>query len=365
MKTSAHLISLLFICLAFSHHSCKNSSTDTAIKVNGNVKNIPADKIYITDAYYWEELLDSSEISDGKFQFVLDQSKYREPFFASICIVDSFGKMQQLGIVNYKRTNSKDTFSNSSFMLSFGVTEISGDFSAKYHRVQIVPTTENDLMFDERIDTYFSRNDFNAIQKVIKEYPSSYYLLNKVDENKHRYSSEVINSFLGLFRYSLQTSETGQLLKDYAVNITKKDMPFANLKLINLQGKEENLFNDSAHLYMLVFWASWCGPCRLEIPELKKIHAKFPKEKLQLVSISTDEDKSKWTTALNQEKMEWSQYLVPQSIHEKTEAVFKIGAIPLIIFVDREKRELKRFTGYSKDNCELYKEFIDNYISAR
>ncbi len=62
---------------------------------------------------------------------------------------------------------------------------------------------------------------------------------------------------------------------------------------------------------MVVFWASWCGPCRQEIPSLKKLYSAFTNSDLRIVSVSIDEDRSRWLKAVDEENMPWQQLLIP------------------------------------------------------
>ncbi|MDB5116412.1 MAG: hypothetical protein JWQ79_1904 [Mucilaginibacter sp.] len=67
-----------------------------------------------------------------------------------------------------------------------------------------------------------------------------------------------------------------------------------NIKLVDVKGIQIN-FNDllksyKGNLILFDFWASWCAPCREQIPEIKRLRNKYQKEKLKFISISMDED---------------------------------------------------------------------------
>ena len=54
--------------------------------------------------------------------------------------------------------------------------------------------------------------------------------------------------------------------------------------------------------YVLIdFWASWCNPCRKEIPNLKKLYAQYSEKGFEIVSISIDQKKADWEKALKEE----------------------------------------------------------------
>ena len=360
------LISVVLF-LIFTICSCKfdnvNQIQSREIILVGDIKNLPTKKIYLTDAHKWDILLDSSEIINNKFQFNLDTFKLPEPFLASVCILTATNKIEQLAVFNYKRTNTKDTFSNTGFMLSFGKTELSGDFNYKFHRVSIVPNKENDLGFDLKTEEFGSRKNIKFIKETIQSNPSSYFLLYKLYQNKSLYSETELKDILGLFEKKILNSKTAMDLMQYSSYLPAKGAAFPNSQLTNFKGENELLFNDSAKITMLIFWASWCGPCRLEIPELKNIRTKFPAQILSMKSISIDEDASNWQKALNEEYMPWQQFLAPYKDLVKIKAQFTVNAIPVIIFLDKNKNELKRFVGYSENNVIMYDKFINEYLT--
>lgn len=363
--TCAYLRKLILVILLFGFFCSCSSNKGSKIEIIGNIKNIPASKIYLTDAYLWNKFIDSSSVINGKFQFTLDTFKVSEPFVASICVLIEGKKIEQLSVFDYKRTNKSDTFSHSGFMLSWGITELYGDYNDRFHRVSIKPNPENDLFFDVKINSLATLANIKELKKAIKKNQSSYYLLQKMYENRRFYKTSDIESSLSLFDERIQESPTASLLKIYAANLTKNGEPFFNSEVIDMGGEKRKVFTEktTSKLTMLIFWASWCAPCRLEIPELKQIHELFATENFEMKSISIDEDKSSWKQAIQQEKMNWEQYFIPSSDMLKFKAQFAITAVPVVIFVDSNHIELKRFVGYTKENSDRYIKFIESYLT--
>ena len=61
------------------------------------------------------------------------------------------------------------------------------------------------------------------------------------------------------------------------------------------------------------FWASWCGPCRGEIPHLKEAYAKYADKGVAFFSVSIDKSDAAWKKALVEENMPWEQVCAPQA----------------------------------------------------
>ena len=65
-----------------------------------------------------------------------------------------------------------------------------------------------------------------------------------------------------------------------------------------------DLRNDNRYL-LLEFWASWCGPCRMEIPHMKQAYARFRDKGFEIVSFTVDEEREDWVDASQEEELPW------------------------------------------------------------
>ena len=135
-----------------------------------------------------------------------------------------------------------------------------------------------------------------------------------------------------------QFSETAK--KSYYGQLVDKDLnpksligtSVANFKLNDKDGKPLSVKEIVAgKKYILIdFWASWCAPCRKEIPNLKTAYANYAEKGFEVLSISIDKDEKAWQKALTQENMQWP------NLHDddKVSKAFNVKTIPATYLVD-------------------------------
>ncbi len=91
---------------------------------------------------------------------------------------------------------------------------------------------------------------------------------------------------------------------------------------------------------LLEFWASWCGPCRGEIPVLKEAYAKYKSKGLEIYSISLDNEHDKWLKALQQENTAWVNVIDPAAFKGNAAKGYGISGIPASFLIGQDGRIL-------------------------
>jgi thiol-disulfide isomerase/thioredoxin len=103
--------------------------------------------------------------------------------------------------------------------------------------------------------------------------------------------------------------------------------------------------------YLIIdFWASWCGPCRQEIPHLKEVYKKYKDQGLEILSVSVDAKPADWKKAMAEERMAWPQINAVES--KPVMAAYLFSGIPYLVVVDKDGKIVeKNVRGESLDKA--------------
>ena len=119
--------------------------------------------------------------------------------------------------------------------------------------------------------------------------------------------------------------------------------------IATLDGGSASLTLEDARPSLVVFWASWCGPCRREATEVAEIVQSYG-DRLQVVSINSGEDTTKVKLAAREWGMTWPVGLDPQGTVSRT---FEVDALPLVLVIDRDGMVRFRGNGLPSDAHRL------------
>ncbi len=136
------------------------------------------------------------------------------------------------------------------------------------------------------------------------------------------------------------------------------DAPAPPFTAQTMSGEAVTLTDYQGKIVLLDFWASWCGPCRKEMPFLVELYAEYQEAPFEILAVNIDED------PVNRDGfLESLGVNVPFAIINDTDAVlpplYDLAAMPTSVFIDHEGFIRFRHTGFGESDRDLYREELE------
>jgi peroxiredoxin len=141
----------------------------------------------------------------------------------------------------------------------------------------------------------------------------------KAADPNSKYTQEIENKF---------TKEASLMDGAVAPDIQLKSPEGNIIKLSSLKGK----------IVLIDFWASWCGPCRRENPNVRRVYQRFKDKGFEIYGVSLDNDASRWKGAIAADQLEWLHVSDLMGWQSSAAQLYQVHSIPQTILLDREGR---------------------------
>jgi peroxiredoxin len=122
--------------------------------------------------------------------------------------------------------------------------------------------------------------------------------------------------------------------------------------VVTASGSRLTLAGLSGKFVVLDFWATWCGPCRASVGDLKDLTRKYSRDQVELISISADSNRQQWSSFIAEKKMDWDQFLDEGGSMRE---LFGVHAFPTYIVIDRDGVIRERIVGEDPQQSVVYR----------
>jgi peroxiredoxin len=348
---------LLFITVLFIF-SCTSNHNNGLFIVKGDLKNAPDQKVFLEQLFFNQDpphVLDTAEMKNGKFEVkahAAEEGLYRLKFEKNagyIFINDrddiDFSANANDSILRTTKFNTPANASLTALIMtldSIHTKLINEDQTRKDYQQQ-----NNDSL------AFIADNAFN----ISNEWYNN-FLVHYIDT-----ASNPINA---LFALSYTQDVSMDTVKNLMANLTKKfpknssvaEMQkqfnqFAAAKdnkatsgniavgemapditLPDVDGKPFSLSSLRGKYVLVDFWASWCGPCRQENPNVVANYNQFKDKNFTVLGVSLDQDKKAWQKAIKDDGLVWKQISDLKFWNSAAATLYHVEAIPFNVLID-------------------------------
>jgi len=184
----------------------------------------------------------------------------------------------------------------------------------------------------ERLAKIFALIDANVTNQEVRDYLKQNAFMEDLSYGQFWTLSDLVNKFLTECQTSGYKSIIEKLYNQKMLLAPGKIAP--TFKYKDITGKEYALEDFKGTLVYIDFWATWCGPCRHELPSLEEVENAYHGKKITFISMSVDDDMNKWETMVKEKKMKGIQLHAEGAWASTAVNDYQIKGIPTFVLID-------------------------------
>jgi len=282
---------------------------------------------------------DMKALDDEKIQY-LESLKQKQPYLAKIVALETYLSYPNNGD---RYPNEVEYFANEFFRFVDFKDKGYNNLPWVYESFKNFAATLAPIGFEEGVlKSYFEKNLQRFTPGSRAQLLAMSGIMTALKQSQHADFNYFAEQFVNEFKEELP-SETAELKKQLeyaksfsiggtAPDFTQKTPEGTDLKLSDLRGK----------VVLVDFWASWCGPCRRENPNVVKMYNEYKEKGFEILGVSLDNNKDRWLQAIKQDGLTWLHVSDLKYWQNEVAQMYGVRSIPHTILLDQEGKIIAR-----------------------
>lgn len=316
--------------------------------VKGNLAGINESSVYLAYTIEGNQKTDTVQVKNGVFVFKGD---IPEP-----CVAMLFNPVHRLQRLFYLDNSEIVIKGEVSKPESIQVTGSKGQLEYETLQTDIQNNRKNAIAAAEKMDNAEKKGDFASqklfkirfdslysyekviIKQFIKKHPQSILSANQLFYTIVESNLEECKKLYEAFTPAVKQSYIGKEVAKRVLTLesTKLGKQVLDFTQNDTLGNPVHFSTYKGRYVLLEFWASWCGPCRAEGPNLLKAYEKFKDKGLVIIAVSLDKDASLWKKAIRDDHMPWIHVSDLKYSQNEVALLYGVHAVPANFLISPE-----------------------------